>query len=267
MNSKVLQVRWRIGLLCALFSSGAAWGANPESLPLIITPVEGAQITSAAGPEPLALDISPANGSEVRSGDTFRLRVDTPEDVGEMEVSVISSYVGEAVTELTSGERAVKRTAVAPVELDMAVPWRLTGPALMVIRAKAQDSVTGAQKTAYVRYELMALPNPEEVPVELRFYAAGGTFRVDAPVDGAPAETVNLGTTGIYADGRDRGVALGRFGTTYTSSNPGVAAVDADGIVTPVSPGTAFCRSRLPGRPGAGGNIGGRRDCRSGVSD
>lgn len=191
-------------------------------------------------PDPLVLDITPANGSEVQSGTTFRLVVDTPEDVGEMEVWVSSSYVGEAVSELASGERAVKKTAVAPVEFDMAVPWRLTGPARMVIRAKAQDAVTGAEKAAFVRYELMALPNPEEVPVELRFYATGGTFRVDAPVDGAPAETVELGTTGIYADRRDRNVALGRFGTTYTSSDPGIATVDADGIVTPVSPGIAF---------------------------
>jgi hypothetical protein len=52
------------------------------------------------------------------------------------------------------------------------------------------------------------------------------------------APSRNVTVTGIYSDGVERDVTSPTFGTTYSTLNPNIATVDADGQVTSVSVGT-----------------------------
>ena len=75
------------------------------------------------------------------------------------------------------------------------------------------------------------------------------SLEVVAPVtalDGA-GEVVQLESTGELADGSREDLTAGSTGTNYFSSNPEIATVTADGLVTAVSPGTVLVSVRNEG--------------------
>lgn len=210
MNSKVLKVRWGVGLLCALFVSGA-WGENPEPLPLIITPVEGAQITS---------------------GGSFILHVDTDVNVETIKVKV-SNY----------GQQLVK-FGPPPLDFTLDVPWAAAGEYIVGVDGYSYDAATGTVWQSWTHHSLFAMPDPSEVPIELDVESL---ILLEPPVVGESADSEELYTEADYADGRERNVTLGALGTTYTSSDPSIATVDGDGLITAVSSGSAFIRTEYRG--------------------
>jgi hypothetical protein len=211
MNAKVLKESWGIGLLCVLFSSGAAWGANPEPLPLRITPAEGAQVTS---------------------GQSLTLHVDTDVSVENIEVTVFNY-----------GEKQVK-FGPPPLDFTLNTSWHAAGEYVVGVDGYSYDAATGTVWQSSTYHSLFAIPDPSEVPTRLDVESL---ILLDAPAAGEPADSEKLFTQAYYADGRDRNVTLGALGTTYTSSDPSIATVDGDGLITAVSSGSAFIRTEYRG--------------------
>jgi hypothetical protein len=191
-----------------------------------------AGVESAWAVEPLPIDITPAAGSVLTSGQPYQLHVETPGETGEIQL-IVGGNAPDG-----GPYSAFKREGVAPFDLDLMIPWEDTGPYKVFIRAQKLDPVTGdVLKKTQTSHELFAMPSAREVPASIDIL---GVYELAAPADGEVAETVGLDSVALYADGRHRSVQLGAVGTTYASSDPDIATVDADGKVTAVAPGTAF---------------------------
>jgi DNA-binding beta-propeller fold protein YncE len=65
-----------------------------------------------------------------------------------------------------------------------------------------------------------------------------------------PGDAAQLTVTGTYADGSTQDLTAGVKGTLYNISNPGIATVSADGLVTAVSSGTAVIQAVNEGTAG-----------------
>ncbi len=63
-------------------------------------------------------------------------------------------------------------------------------------------------------------------------------------------QTAQLAVTAIYATGTPQDVTAASAGTIYNISNPAIATVSADGVVTAVSSGTAVIQAVNEGRQG-----------------
>jgi hypothetical protein len=77
---------------------------------------------------------------------------------------------------------------------------------------------------------------PAEAPVRLEAF---GTLNVTYP-EQAPLGSRQIGVFGYYADGTRRTLTKAMLGTTYTSSNPEIATVDANGLVTATGTGITY---------------------------
>ena len=62
-------------------------------------------------------------------------------------------------------------------------------------------------------------------------------------------QTVQLVVTAAYPDGSSRDVTAASAGTNYTTSNPAIATVSANGLVTAVASGTAVIQATNDGTP------------------
>ncbi|MEE8460471.1 MAG: Ig-like domain-containing protein, partial [Phycisphaerales bacterium] len=103
------------------------------------------------------------------------------------------------------------------------------------------DAIGAAQVNVYA-FDAnwnMAVADPVAIRIEVPASLTG--------IDIDPQETFlfsfgpdsQLRVTGHYDDGIDRQITTAQLDTTYQSLNPGIATVDADGVVTAVSVGTA----------------------------
>lgn len=182
--------------------------------------------------EPLAINVTPAAGTIITSGQPYQLHIETPGETGEVQL-IVGGHPADG-----SPPRGIKLEGVAPFDLDQMIPWEHTGPYKVFIRAEKLDPVTGdVLKKTQISHELFAMPSPTEVPASIDIL---GGYELTAPGDGEAGKTWRLGAEAVYADGRHRSVELGAVGTTYASSDPGIATVAADGQVTAVAPGTAL---------------------------
>ncbi len=77
---------------------------------------------------------------------------------------------------------------------------------------------------------------PAEAPVRLESF---GSVQLTYPEQGTLAQR-QLSVYGYYADGTRRTLTKAMLGTTYTSSNPAVATVDANGLITTTGTSIAY---------------------------
>ena len=66
----------------------------------------------------------------------------------------------------------------------------------------------------------------------------------------AAGQTIQLVVTATYPDNTTRDVSAAATGSNYTSSNPGIASVNANGVVTAVSSGTVVIQASNDGATG-----------------
>src|SRR5579875_1138794 len=66
----------------------------------------------------------------------------------------------------------------------------------------------------------------------------------------AAGQTAQLGVTATYPDGSTKDVTPSASGTNYTISNPAIATITADGLVTAVSSGTVVIQANNDGATG-----------------
>jgi hypothetical protein len=66
-------------------------------------------------------------------------------------------------------------------------------------------------------------------------------------IDGYPGLPYNMKVIGNYSDGSQKDLTASATGTSYSSSNRGVATISSEGVVNPVSPGTTTVTARNSG--------------------
>jgi len=99
---------------------------------------------------------------------------------------------------------------------------------------------------------------PANGAVNLPEIVMGSTTPIPASLGITPAtpslttagETVQLAVTARYPDNSTRDVSAASTGTNYTSSNPAIATVSADGLVTAVASGTVVLQATNDGATG-----------------
>lgn len=156
---------------------------------------------------------SPADGATFGAGDFVPVEVTTGHGFGPDKTLVVVR--GKAAL-LENGELATA----------MGLPPELHGELTMT--AFAIDAAGD-----------VAVSEPVTIHVESRL----GLLAVQA-LDRAPlllgvGDSEHLLVTGTFGDLRERDITLASFGTTYTSSNPAVVTVSADGLLTATGEGTA----------------------------
>jgi DNA-binding beta-propeller fold protein YncE len=99
---------------------------------------------------------------------------------------------------------------------------------------------------------------PANGAVNLPNIVLGGTTQIPATLGISPAnpsltaagETIQLQVTATYPDNSSRNITAASTGTNYTTSNPAIATVSADGLVTAVSSGTVVLQASNDGATG-----------------
>ncbi|MBI5527637.1 MAG: Ig-like domain-containing protein [Deltaproteobacteria bacterium] len=66
-------------------------------------------------------------------------------------------------------------------------------------------------------------------------------------IDGYPGLPYNMRVLGTYSDGSQKDLTASSAGTSYSSSNRGVATVSSEGVVNPVSPGSTTVTAKNGG--------------------
>ncbi len=85
--------------------------------------------------------------------------------------------------------------------------------------------------------------DPQPVPATLSLTAPVTTLT-------SAGQTVQLTATASYPDGSTADVSVAAAGTSYTTSNPAIATVDADGLVTALASGTVLVSAANEGALG-----------------
>ena len=161
---------------------------------------------------------APAPGTEVTAGAAVTVRVEgaagfTPERIlvglGSASVEAAAAVFNGPVT---VPDGVVGDIRIAALGLDAA--GRIASAAPVLVRVEAPAALTG-------------LAVPDE-PLALSAAAPSAALRV----------------TGRFTDDVERDVTSGSAGTTYTSTDPAVATVDAGGTVTAVAAGQALIEVR-----------------------
>jgi DNA-binding beta-propeller fold protein YncE len=65
-----------------------------------------------------------------------------------------------------------------------------------------------------------------------------------------PGQTAQLTTIATYSDGSTQNISAGSSGVQYSVTNPAIATISADGVVTAIGSGTAIVRAVLEGAQG-----------------
>lgn len=117
------------------------------------------------------------------------------------------------------------------------------------VNCKYPDGTTASGES-----ELFSLL-PATGPIVIQSITMGATSPIPTAVQvTAPRTTLNvtgevtqLAVTGTFADATTKNLTAGSTGTRYISSNPAIATVSADGLVTAVGPGTAVITAQNEG--------------------
>lgn len=151
----------------------------------------------------------PAPGTNFAPGDNVQISVSPP--AGATRVLIM----------LSGGPFAVVESA--PFTATLEIPRESLGE--VVIGALASDA-SGVVGSAYISVNAATAATL----TGLKVWPESAVYLV-------PNQTQQLSVTGKFSDGYDRKVTLGRFGTSYTSANAGVASVSGDGLIKALGPG------------------------------
>jgi hypothetical protein len=192
--------------------------ASPALFALTLTP--GVTITS------------PAEGTVVRPGATVRVKVSV--DTALVQPQVIEFLANISVPGII-GLLPPVEIAVPPYEADIAIPIDASGS--MTIEAGGQT--TGGESILGPKVKLYVIPDETPTHIEVN-----STFLLKLPpTPGVPLPAGQISVYGYYGGEIRRyigGALSPMFGTTYTSTNPSIATVTPEGVLTPVAPGVAY---------------------------
>lgn len=188
------------------------------SLVFLVSPTLAASTYPSTQP---GISITPASGSVVRPTESvpFRIEVDPALQAQKVRIWAGMKY-GIAPVEIPT----------PPYETSIAIPTDLSGPIEIYVTVYLPDN-----KARTVSLTLYVIPADAPVKLEVT-----DTRTLNLPPKLLSALSRRLHVIGIYADGTRRDLRGAALGTTYTSTNPAVATVDAEGVVLPVAPGVAF---------------------------
>lgn len=185
----------------------------------------GTVMSLQAGATPGVTVVSPANGAVVAPGSAVRVEVQVDPALNPTEVHV-----------WPSGRSRVRNLNITapPYEGYLQIPADSAGSIEVDVWVEssnpANDHVAG------------------EAEFTLNVVLGGGPLQLAAPANVSleyqssieGEDTEQLFVDGIYADGIKRNLSSAALGTTYVSTNPSVATVDANGKVQAQGAGFAF---------------------------
>lgn len=161
--------------------------------------------------------VSPPQGTVIEPGSTVHVVIE------------VDPALEPQSVEVRGGVLIRETDSTAPYEFDVTLPHQYAGP------AKLTTIVNGPGDAVYFGPKLNLVLMPTSAPDELDLTTH--TYIVGVPVDNTRRNFIKV--YGDYGGNRLK-VSQPGFGVTYTSSNPGVATVEASGLIIPVSPGIAF---------------------------
>ena len=192
--------------------SGGPMNPTPKPAP---GPMPAAQLGLSEDVQILA----PTPGQVFSPGDTIRVVVQVTGGI-QPASAVVVSQIG------------VDARQTPPFELSLPIPTEASGP--IELHAGVVD-VNGA---FFESAPVGVVVRPDAVPDRL---LVENLLLLQVPQD--PENVRDIGVVGVYPDGTERDLSSAASGTTYTSSDPAVASVDAEGVVTPVAAGTTIVTS------------------------
>jgi hypothetical protein len=182
---------------------------------------------SLAAPDPRVVVVSPASNTTFRPGDRIRVRVEVDPSVQVAAVIAIADFKSEiAPLELFS----------APFEGELVIPNHITGSFGFGVGVITADD--NRLRGPEIAFRVI----PAETPIHLEVTSSMILSPPNTP-GGQPPDSLGrrtISVMGDYGNDIERDVGGSLFGTTYTSSNPSIATVDAQGVVVPVAPGIAY---------------------------
>jgi len=204
--------------------SGGQFAILPRSemgravlLALALLGTGGSALAATASPVDLRVHIvSPVEGQQFAPGDKVPI-------VGEIAPSLQATDAG--VTLWGLGGLTLTGFTGTGFEASFVIPEFYAGPLTLQPEAYAGRVVLGATVTIKVK--------PRTPPVTLSVVNRNNYPSLTAQ------HPERLRVKGVYANGVERDLSSSEAGTTYTSSNPAVVAVDRDGVCRPVGRGLA----------------------------
>jgi hypothetical protein len=200
---------------------GPSFAAFPESFQQRCDKATGIATASlaqlagqAAAPAPAdaSLDIvSPAQGTAVVAGELIEVAV-APSD----------GFVPQTVLVIAAG--SVERTDTPPFTVSLRVPRDALGPLQLFAIALAADGN-------------VVLSDDVTLDVTTTATISSVSIITQDPILFGTSARQPLVVVGHYSDGATRDITLGITGTSYRTTNPAIATVSADGVLTAVAPG------------------------------
>lgn len=187
--------------------------AAPIALAVVLSFVAN---LSLAASDPRIVIVTPAPNTVVRPGQNVRVKIGVDSSAELAEVAITSNLFKTGIFVIIPSP---------PWEADIPIPSRLTGRHKLFIEAKTTD-----RKYHLKAAELPLLVIPDETPFHIY---------VDDSID-LKHDKEQIDVSALYARDIERHVSEGMLGTKYTSLNPKIAKVDADGFVTPISTGATI---------------------------
>jgi hypothetical protein len=182
---------------------------------------------SLAASDPRIVVVTPAPNTVFRPGDKIRVRVDVDPSV-QVSALVVFPDLKSRVLPL--------ELSTPPFEGDLIIPNNITGQFSFDVGVVTvtDERLDGPE----VPFKVI----PDETPARIGISDPLFTLRLPS-TPGGPlpvGDDRTISVRGYYADGVYRNITLSILGTTYTSSDPGIATVSSEGVLTPVSSGVTY---------------------------
>jgi Bacterial Ig domain len=213
---------------------------GPDSISMTTTPTvrQGviALLLLLASPALSALTLTPGvtitapvDGTVVRPGDTITVRVDVDTSLNPSSV-LIGDFSGAGM--------ALVEDTTPPYETTLTVPMDWAGPIELGIDVKTTNDDIVGPSSVFINVV------PQEAPARIAFLNDHKGIDTEPAV---PPQMRSLTLNAYYAGGIRRDVSHPSLGTTYISSNPAVAAISPEGVLTPVAQGMTFITATFRG--------------------
>jgi hypothetical protein len=172
---------------------------------------------------------APVDGTVVRPGDTVTVRVDVDPSLNPSSV-LIGDFSGAGM--------ALVEDTTPPYETTLTVPMDWAGPIELGIDVKTTNDDIVGPSSVFINVV------PQEVPARIAFSSETKVIDTEPAV---PPQMRSLTLNAYYAGGIRRDVSHSSLGATYISSNPAVATISPEGVLTPVAQGMTFVTATFRG--------------------
>jgi pimeloyl-ACP methyl ester carboxylesterase len=202
---------------------------GPMNISMTIAAAATAAIIKAASIVPGVTITAPVDGTVVRPGDTITVRVDVDTSLNPSSV-LIGDFSGAGM--------ALVEDTTPPYETTLTVPMDWAGPIELGIDVKTTNDDIVGPSSVFINVV------PQEAPARIAFLNDHKGIDTEPAV---PPQMRSLTLNAYYAGGIRRDVSHPSLGTTYISSNPAVAAISPEGVLTPVAQGMTFITATFRG--------------------